>query len=69
MHNSNVNFLLVKLLTSAVLTASLLGLLLEAVFAILGFVAQTKCDPLVWENRVLEDLWIVYIGMAISASH
>jgi N-acetylneuraminate 9-O-acetyltransferase len=66
--NSDLRFLGIKFLISAVTTTILIKTpgVLEFLFSILRIVARIKWEPAEWRFRLGLDMWIVYIGMIVA---
>jgi hypothetical protein len=68
-HNSNLNFLVVKIILSALLTTALTMIpgILELVSFFLRLTCAISWNMTEWRFRTFLDMYIVYIGMLIAA--
>jgi len=67
-YNSNMGFLMTKIVCSAILVTALTKFpgVLEAIFNIPHMIAKTEWNVSEWRFRVFLDMWIVYVGMVVA---
>lgn len=68
-HNSNLNFLFLKIILSALLTTAFIMIpgILETVSSFLNLTCGLSWDVLEWRFRTFLDMYIVYFGILLAA--